>query len=248
MNVIAKFAPLLATRKRLLPSLATNAKERDRKGSSTNLLGLSHRFIGVAEYLVNGDVEVFRRELTAGAQCRLELLDRFESGGDVSPSYAGMTGGYKALLDALAAANDKLCLKLASRIGDREAIERENDHPFDLSFGYALKTAVLQSSDLDQRLRVFAEEVSEAKNRDFIGYASALAIIGSDEPHDVVSTFAVILEGHKRQSKGNGVFKGTEDASLCVWGVAIANLLISKGVPVDVDDPILPRALLRQPL
>lgn len=208
--------------------------------------GLSHRFIGVAEYLVNGDVEEFRRELIASAQCRLELLNRFESGGDVSPSYAAMTGGYKALLDALAAANDKLGFELASRIGGREAIEKENDHPFDLSFGYALKAAVLQASDLGQRLRVFADKVSEAQNRDFVGYANALAIIGSDEDRDVGSTFAAILEGHKKQSKGNGVFKGTEDESLCVWGVAVANLLISRGVSVDVDDPILPGALLRQ--
>ncbi len=245
MSPAAKFAPLLEARKRLLPSLTTNAKERDSKGSSTNLLGLSHRFIGVAEYLVNGDVEAFRRELAENARCRLELITRFESGGDVSPSYVGMTGVYKALLDALAAGNAELSRELASRVGDREVIERENDHPFDLAFGYALKAAVLQSNDLEKRVSAFGAEVGKVENQDFKGYADAFSAMCSNDSENLAAIFTTIVEGHKRQAKGNGVFKGTEDEGLCVWGVAIANLLITQGISMDIDDPLLPRALLK---
>jgi hypothetical protein len=245
MSILSRLEILLEEHREDLPLLVANARNNDPRGvASASLIG-AHRFIGVAEYLVKGDVEAFRRELTASARYRLGLLERFEAGGNVSPSYAAMTGGYKALLDALAAANDGLSRELASRIGGREVIEMENDHPFDIAFGYALKAAVLQTGDFDQRLATFADEVAKAANRDFAGYASALATVSSQETTDLAPAFAMILEGHKKQSKGNGVFKGTEYEGLCVWGIAIANLLISKGQSVKVDDPLLPKALLR---
>lgn len=245
MSILSRIEVLLEEQIEDLPLLVVNAKNNDPRGvASASLIG-AHRFIGVAEYLVKGDVEAFRRELTASAQCRLDLLNRFKAGGDVSPSYAAMTRGYQALLDALAAANDGLSQELASRIGGHEAIEKENDHPFDIAFGYALKAAVMQSGDFSQRLEIFANEVAKKTNRDFAGYAGALKTISSRETTDLTSIFARILEGHKKQSKGNGVFRGTEDEGLCVWGIAIANLLTSKGKPVKVDDPILPQALIR---
>ena len=242
--MIKQFASLLEARKRLLPALEANSKERDSKGSSTNLLGLSHRFIGVAEFASGGDVEAFRRELTASGRCQLELLVRFDEGGDVSPSFAAMTGGKKALLDALAAGNYGLSLELAQRIGGRETVEKRNDHPFDLAFGYALKAAVLESEDLGERVSAFAAEVVKQGNRDFAGYADALALVVSGDIGNPQPILAKIVEGHRSQSKGKGVFKGSEDEALSVWGVGIANLLISKGGLVNFDDPLIPRALL----
>lgn len=241
----AKLAPLLESRKRILPALELNARERDKGGSSTNLLAGSRRFIGVAEYLVNGDAEACRRELAASAQGRLLLLDRFDGGGDVSSSYASMAGGYQALLDALAAADDDLAHSLASKIGGREAIEAKNDHPFDRAMGYALKAAVLQSSDLNLRLTQLAEQLEAAGNRDFKGYAAALSMLDSGDAPNVDAALAMIVEGHRRQSKGRGVFNGREDEGLCVWGIAVANLLISRGRTVTFDDPLLPQSLLR---
>jgi hypothetical protein len=245
MSILSRIEILLEEHKEDFPQLVANAKNNDPRGVATASLIGAHRFIGVAEFLLQGNVASFRRELTASAQCRLDLLDRFEAGGNVSPSYVSMTGSYKALLDALAAADDGLSQELASRIGGREAIEKENDHPFDIAFGYALKAAVLQSGDLSLRLETFAKEVAKAANRDFAGYSSALTAVSSQEATDLAPIFLTILEGHKRQSKGNGVFKGTESEGLCVWGIAIANLLISKGKAVMVDDPLLPKVLLR---
>jgi hypothetical protein len=241
----AKLAPLLETRKQLLPTLELNAREHDKGGSSTNLLAGSRRFIGVADYVVNGDAEAFRRELAASAQGQLVLLDRFDGGGEISSSYASMTGGYQALLDALAATDDDLAHLLASKIGGREAIETKNDHPFDRAMGYALKAAVLQSSDRELRLTRLAEYLETKGNRDFRGYAIALSMLEAGEPHAIDSALAMIVEGHRRQSKGAGVFKGRVDESLCVWGIAIANLLISRGRTVTFDHRLLPQTLLR---
>lgn len=239
-----KLTPLLESRKRLLPSLELNARERDGNGSSTNMLAQSRRFIGVAEYLVNGDTKSFRHELAASARCRLDLLKRFDEGEKISPSYASMTGGYKALLDALAAGDKVLSGLLASAIGGRAAIESKNDHPFDLALGYALKASVLESGDREACLAQLNEKIEATKSHDFKGYAIALSIVDGESSQDVNSAMEVVAEGHRRQSKGRGVFKGTEDEGLCVWGIGIANLLISRGSTVTLNDPILPRVLM----
>lgn len=76
-----------------------------------------------------------------------------------------------------------------------------------------------------------------------MGYANALSALESRESVDLVSVFSLILAGHRRLVKGS-VFGGTIDEVLCIWGIGTANLLISKGLLVDINDLILPRDLL----
>jgi len=245
MNIISRINVILEEYKEDLPILQENAMRYDNRGVATSSLIGAHRFIGIAEYLLNMDIETFRRELAYSARCRLDLLNRFDKGEDIARSLVAMTGGYNSLLDALAGADHELSLELASKIGGRELIEVENDHPFDLAFGYILKSTVLRSSDICQRNSVFGSQVEIVKNVDFVGYARAFDMLNDDDEADASKVISEILDGHKKQSKKGGVFNGTEDEALCVWGIAMANLMISRGKCIDVDDSILPRVLLQ---
>jgi len=228
-----------------LPGLVAKVAKGDSGGSVTDLLANSHRSIAVAEYVLNGSIQGFRDGLERSAQIELDLILRYDAGDPPSLSLVAMTSGRQALVDALASGNDGLALKIAHKIGGRDEIEQGHDHPFDIAFGYALKASVLRSDDLTQRLDTLGEVVAEDENRDFSGHHTALVCLQSGETSGRTDIFNSIIEGHKGQSKGGGIYQFTPEEYLCVPMIAYANLFISRGIQVDIDDPLLPAELLK---
>lgn len=217
---------------------------KDVKGTVANNLAGSLRLIGVADYVVENSPDLFRAGVSEAAMLRSKLLERFDDGDGVSPSYVSMMS-YKALLNALAAGNEQLAKDFASRMGGRSDLEKEYDRPFDIAFGYALKNVVL--SDLASAVQwVDAMEVAgkDAENADFIGYAKVLRAILNASHSEANDGLADVVAGHKRQCSGKGLFKDTEDELLCVWGVAVANLALMRGLQVDPIEPLIPADLL----
>ena len=78
---------------------------------------------------------------------------------------------YEELLNALAAGDFETADGLASFMGGRPEIEAEHDHPFDLCFGYTLKSFARGSRDEMMELATrFSLICEEAENVDFAGY------------------------------------------------------------------------------
>jgi hypothetical protein len=218
---------------------------KDKSGSASNSLAGSLRFLAVADYVLNKDVPACREQLSEATGLRLKLLQRFDAGEPISPSYVSMMV-YKSLLNALAAGSDALAQAVAARMGGREAIEAEYDRPFDRAFGYCLKGIVTHDALGARRaLHELEEACEEVENVDFRGYARALHSIIDHSPEMLPQAFIEIIAGHKRQSVGLGLFKDTEDEVLCVWGVAVANLARWKGLPAPEASPLLPAELIR---
>lgn len=217
---------------------------RDKNGSTSSALAGALRLVAVADYLSSHDVAAFRLELSEAAELHCRLFARFNAGEAISPSYVSMMS-YKELLNALAAGNGELARLFAERMGGRQAVEAEYDRPFDIALGYSLKC--LLASD-NAGARRWIDELSascqEAENHDFQGYAKALRAILDKDGESVSDGLADAIVGHKRQSKGSGLFKDTEDELLCVWGVGIANLAHICGLVVQVNDPLIPADLL----
>jgi hypothetical protein len=227
-----------------LPFLRDNAAnvDKDKNGSASNVLSNTLRFTGVAVYAVNSDSVACKAFLQEAASIRLELIKRFNAGEKISESYVSMLS-YKPLFNALASGDFKLARELAMVMGGREKIESEYDHPFDSSLGYALKALVLDASDQEEKIAQFNAIVNEPGNKDFVGYAEAFEAIQNKDVKQFVLALQAVILGHKNQCKGNGVFKGTEDEVLCVWGVGLVNLAKSKGLEAALDDPLIPASL-----
>lgn len=227
-----------------IPYLKNNTEipEKDKNGSSSNTLANLLRFTGVSEYLVNSDITAFKSYLNEAANIRLKIIQRFESGEAISKSYVSMLN-YKYLFNAMASGDFDLSKNIAVLMGGREQIENENDHPFDIALGYALKSLVLNTDDLSENITLFKTTASKPENKDFVGYAEAFDAINNSDNKMFGSALQNIISGHKKQCKGRGVFKDTEDEGLCVWGVSLVNLAKLRGLLVNFDDPLIPSSL-----
>jgi hypothetical protein len=234
-------------RERYIPSKAKQAQNpaADPRGSETNLYAGLLRFTGVAEYAVEGDITAMRQRLRSAASCRLQILKRYDSGEPISPSYVSMLA-YKALFDALAAGAWHTAQELARRMGGRSEIEEEHDHAFDIAMGYALKWFVLE--DREQMLEwaeKFAAECDKPGNANFRGYARVFRAILRRDTVAANQGLKEVVAGHQKESRGQGVFKGTEDEVLCVWGVGMANLCRRAGMGVAAVPPLIPGDLIQ---
>lgn len=228
-----------------LPLLRENAAkaDKDKSGSSSNVLSNVLRFLGVAEFVANANVEKFIKSLREAAYIRLGLIVRFDEGEPISESYVSMIS-YKSLLNALASGDFGLAVSLAGVMGGRGEIEKNNDHPFDIALGYALRSMVLNADDQVEKLAQLKAVLNEPENKDFVGYSKSLEAILNGNVEQFVIALQEVLLGHNNQCKGNGVFKNSEDEVLCVWGLGVTNLARSKGMNVQFDDPLLPASLM----
>ena len=245
-NIINRLEHLLEIEKEDLPFLRSNAEkiQNDPKGSSLAIIANSLRFIGVSEYVLNTDVNSFKSNLIEAARIRYQLFLRFNKGEPISKSYLSMLS-YKSLFNALAAGEFDLARELATLMGGREEIEKEFDHPFDYNLGYALKSFVLNDrSQMEKWSSEFSKICDKKENSDFRGYALIFEAILIEDVEKANEALIAIEKGHKKQSKGRGVFKNSEDEVLCVWGIGIANLCRSFGLNVSAIPPLIPDDLL----
>ncbi len=247
MSGLKQRLPSLAERRRRrLDQLRANQSEsvKDANGSASNMLAGALRFLAVAEYVLNKDVKKFQSYLSESAELRCRLFQRYDAGDRISPSYVSMLA-YKYLFAALAAGDNSIAKDLAARMGGRQEIEAEYDHPFDIALGYLLKNFVLYAStEKIKWLDEFQSHCQRPASRDFMGYFTVFKAILDRNVETANAGFFELLKGHQRQSKGRGVFKDTEDELLCVWGIGLANLARQGGIYTDPQEPLLPKDLL----
>lgn len=219
----------------------------------TGMVALTHRNIGIGEFLVAGDVGSFRSNLSKCAELYVGFFQRFAAGEAVDHSEISMLA-YKGLFDAMAAANFPLAENLARVMGGRPEIEK-HDLPFTSAMGYALKETVL-GGDGSARARLKSvlsqpgpsdreqsREDRGFRNRDFLGYSVAMDAIVAFDEKGLNDGLNMIIDGHIRQTE-NGLFHETIDADLCVWGIGLANLARNKNLPVHVNHELIPMALI----
>ncbi|HEX3657675.1 MAG TPA: hypothetical protein VHV55_17935 [Pirellulales bacterium] len=246
MTLKERLPKLLEMRRGHIATLRSNAADpaKDRDGCSSSAVLLTLRFIGVAEFVVSGNVAVFRQCLSEAARIKLSHFERRDAGDAIDDSYVAMLS-YQGLFDALAARDLATAEHLAQRMGGRPSVELKHDHPFDYCFGYALKAFVERRPDaMAEWSPRFSATCSTAENADFVGYSMFLSAILAGDAEMAREGLSAIAQGHKRQSKRGGVFKDTVDETLCVWGVGIANLGRRDGLPLKGLPPLIPQELL----
>lgn len=237
---------LLDIRREHLATLRANAADpkKDWNGCCSSVVQGTLRFIGVAEFVVSGDVGKFRKCLSDSAKNRLRLFERHSTGEPIDGSYLAMLS-YKGLFDALATGDFDTAARLARLMGGRPELEAKYDHPFDYSLGYTLKAFVQRvPGEMNRWASRFSETCQSAENVDFAGYAQMFSGILSDDERTSQDGLVAIAKGHGNQTKPGGVFNGFEDETLCVWGVGIANLARHSGLAVTPVPPLIPEQLL----
>jgi len=218
--------------------------QKDRTGCSSAMLIGDLRFFGVADYLMKGDIESFRKQLSESAQLYDRLFVRFENGEPIDVSYVAMLA-YKELFDALAAADMKVAHSLAAHMGGRDAIEKKYDHPFDYAMGYTLRSFVLNDKEqMQEWTPKFIAACNKTSSADFLGYGQVFQAILDNDSAVGNEGMKAIVKGHQKQSKRRGVFADSVDEVLSVWGIGMANLARSHGLQIEAIPPLIPQDLL----
>lgn len=229
-----------------LPGTLSKAAMSDRDAKGLFTLGAASEFRNLATvgFLVERDVTLFRSSLREATDRRARLIDRFDASDPICPSLASMMR-YQELLDALASGDLDIAKALAKRMGGRPAVERKYDRKFEIAIGYALK-AILAGDDVEAAARLDDLERACA-HKDYVNFAAYVPLLRAIVGRDSVAAeaaFPELLAGHRRESKGRGLFRDTPDSYLSVWGIGLLNLAKSRGIDVKVVDPLIPTELV----
>ncbi|PQO45089.1 hypothetical protein [Blastopirellula marina] len=247
MSGFAERLPILVKEQlESLPVIQANASNpaTDQDGCSTDMLLLDFRFLGVAEYILQGAVKSFRELLLKSSQLQSRQFARFDQGEPIDESFVTMLA-YQSLFDALAADDKEQAKLLASQMGGRPVLEKKYDHPSDRILGYTLRAFVLQDIDQMQAWTPKLLAQSQKKNEAaLVGFAHVFEAILADDSDRANLGFQELIEGHKRRSKGRGVFANTPHEVLCLWGIGLARLAQSHGLKVDAIPPLMPLDLI----
>ena len=215
--------------------------EKDKNGSASSMLRHELHFQAIAEYILNNDKKAFKNSLTEEGMLQLSLFDRFDAGEKISIGYVGMVS-YRCLLSTLAACNFHLSYALAEKMNKRDSLTREIDGAFAYHFGRALHAFVLKDTiQMHKWAKLFHATCSTKRFGCHRGYAEMLNALILNDADKANAAMQIIVSGHKK----GGLFRGTEDELLCIWGIGIANLARHYyGINVYPVGPLIPDDLL----
>jgi hypothetical protein len=219
-------------------------REKDKSGRCSSMLSLDLRFFGAADFVLKHDIESFRQQLSEAAKIRKNMYERASIGEPIDESYLTMLS-FTSIFDALAAGDLDTAKSLALHVGGREELERAHDHPFDYAMGYTLRAFMLNDgTQMQSRLASLVDVCVTSHMRDFEGYCEVFSAVLESDGAKANKGLRAIVAGHQRQSKGKGVFAGTEDEVICIWGIGIANLCRMYGLIIEGVPPLIPDDLI----
>ncbi len=221
--------------------------EKNQSFFYTARLSTSLGTLGEFEYLLNRDVDMFKKYLTESTLIEQELFENFEKGLPVDPSYVAITTFWK-MFKALATGNIDLAKNFARYNGGRFEIDQEHATPFAVNFGYTLKYFIEGTDKKSQKmcLEKLAADCKTEHYRPFRGYVTVFEALLENDSDKVNRGFEEIVVGHIEECNGKGdrYFYGIDDQDICLWGVGMANLAIHYGFTVSLNHPLIPRELL----
>lgn len=203
--------------------------------------------LGKFEYLLNQNVALFKQYLKESVLIEQELFENFDQGKGVTASYVSLVGFWR-LFEALASGDMGVAKGFAKHLGGRPEIEKAHSTPFQIDFGYTLKYFV-ENADLFLKKTYLEKLAADCKMKDytaFSGYVTVFEAILEKNLEKAELGFKEIIKGHVQESRGRGerYFKGSEEEDICIWGIGLANLAIYYGLPVNIQDPLIPKELL----
>ncbi|MBC8325519.1 MAG: hypothetical protein H8E27_07835 [Verrucomicrobia subdivision 3 bacterium] len=212
-------------------------------GTVTSSMQDEYRAIAVYQGVVEGEWNLFPEFMASSVECWLNLLAKYSNEGTVCCSMVDVIPAYKCSLDALAAGNEALSKQVANEIQQRCDYL---SHRFSCYFAFAVKSVTLESDDVSERLEALDIECKTKDGVYFQGHAQVLRCIAEHNEAPLSEAFKLLLKGHRKLSRGAGMFNLTVDVYLSVWGLGLANLCHFRGLTVEIDDPLIPKQLLLQ--
>jgi hypothetical protein len=242
--LIDRLAQVVTIHEELLPLHRSRIGDpaHDGRGTETRAAAGSLRTIAVSRFVLGHDAAQFRQMLAESVTLVISLFDRAKKGEPIDESYLTVLE-YQSVLDALAAQRFELATQLASHLKGCGKLDRKYCHRFDRAIGYALLAVLTDSADAERLSSKFVAYFTGKGNKSLHGYASFLLGTANRDAALVNDSVQEILRVHKRLSS-TSIFKLEVDEVLCVWGIGLCNLALSKGIDVRVDHPLIPARLL----
>jgi len=199
------------------------------------------RTLAAYEIRLFGDAKFFSERIERAVMMGLSILNDYDAGKGVDPSFVTMTSFHWGL-DALAAGNIELSKEYLSKIGIRPKEEKRNDSKFISAIGHAVKE-IVTSGSLTMKTR--AELSVRLSGKSVVGYRTIIDGIDTRNPDKIERGVTEVLIGHKFLVRPNGTFFGTPDEIVCFWAIGLINFAKNLGMVFSVpDSEILPSSLI----
>lgn len=238
---------LLEERRQRLAEMRVRAVDHQRdakvRGAFRDMLALTLRFVGVAEYVEHCSIRLFRADLDESSGIDLLLCNDFEGGGSVDCSLVSPLV-YKAIFNALAAGSFDTAEALAAWTPNCPTKGMAWVHPFDEAMCRALAAVVLgDATGASARIRRLAERC-KGPLAGCAGYCDAFDGLACSDAQLVERGLRRVVADHPQLTRRGRIFHGTEDELLSIWGIGVANLARRRGMRVGGFGPLIPDELL----
>lgn len=202
--------------------------------------------MGRFEYLLNKDIILFKHYIRSSILVYEKLVKQYYQEEGVPHTYITMRNS-QVLFEALAIGDFQLAKDFAKNLKITKGIINS---PSITYLGYTLKHFV-QDTPLFIKvywLKKFISHCPATKKPSILsGYRLVLESILEKDIEKANIGFKELVKGHEKECElkdSDRYFRSELDEDICIWGIGLANLAISYGLNVVIEDPLIPQGLL----
>jgi hypothetical protein len=237
-------------RKRLLERVRRflNVVEEDPRRTAPDQWGMGEsrefRIVGVGRYLLDADVDAFRRMLKDSVIAAMRGFERKErTAGD--DRYEQDMAYALRLWDAFACGEWEVAPEFASMFVPNFE-KRVFSHPVARAMGVLAICSALGDQMMTELEATAHELVDNRKLKNWRGYGMFARGMIRSRTDEMLSAIPEIVAGHIAETERRGGMWADEpgDHLICVWGVGALNLARLRGFDVSSNNPLIPSNLL----
>ena len=204
--------------------------------------------LAVGAYFVNHDPKLYVDRVNLILQTLFGLYDRLEKGELIAP-VLDWSFHHEYIFYALAINDIDTAVALSTRCDTDKLTPTDEQHVFNVEFTQSLRFTVLGEGEAKHWVGRFIDRCGVKKSTEiYMGYALALKSILEENEGGFYSSLDKITRDYKKQSSGSEYFQSVEKSLLCFYGVGLVHLARSKGLDVEYDHSLIPKALTSLPL
>jgi hypothetical protein len=203
--------------------------------------------LSAAAFLLDGDTTGFVRHINT----ILQIIDKLYRRHCASESISLIVDWpieHAYYFYALCINDIPFALGHAKKIDPERLQPMENPHPFNVEFTSSLRLLLLDDAQgAASWIAKFIKRCQAKINAAYAGYAMAFQAINERDSVRFAGALEQIVNDYPKQTRSNGFFHSVAKALICFYGVGFVHLARHRGIAVNFEHALIPKALTDLP-